>query len=157
MSFPGSVSSASSCSFVRVFNLTGIGGSGGLDQVPKLGVLLEGLIFADGKIRAEEKIFERVFAEDSVDDEAEIVALEVDAVVADPEPVQRPPFPFQFSEAFQLGGHHLLRKPSEFAEDIELKFLGHSRQFGGAGGVEDDLEGSHKLVARTGVEPVFRP
>jgi len=32
---------------------------------------------------------------------------------------------------------------AELAEDVELRFLGHARQFGGAGRREDDLEWLH--------------
>ena len=80
-----------------------------------------------------------------MDDKAEVVALEIDAVVADPEPVQRPTLPFQLSETLQFGGHHLLGEASEFAKNGQLKLLGHLCELGGAGGVEDDLERAHRL------------
>jgi len=32
---------------------------------------------------------------------------------------------------------------AKFAEDVELKFLGHARQLGGAGRIENDLERTH--------------
>ena len=34
------------------------------------------------------------------------------------------------------------------AEDVQLQFLGHSRQFSGAGRIEDDLEWSHSSGPR---------
>jgi hypothetical protein len=36
-----------------------------------------------------------------------------------------------------------LRQTAEFAEDLQLQFLGHARQFSRARRSEDDLEGSH--------------
>ena len=37
----------------------------------------------------------------------------------------------------------LLWQATEFAQDVELKFLRHLRQFRGAGRVKNDLEWSH--------------
>ena len=134
-------------------------GAGGFDQVPEFRVLLKCFVFADGEAGAEKKILEGVFAEDSVDDESEVVPFKVNSIITDSEPVQGASFPFQLSEPFQFGGHDFLGEPAEFAEDGELQFLWHLGQFCCARGIEDDLEWPHdeRLVARTGVEPVFRP
>ena len=72
--------------------------------------------------------------------QAQLVPFEIDAVIPDPEPVQGPAGALQFSELVQLGVHHLLRQAAKLAEDVELQFFGHPRQFRGAGRIEDDLK-----------------
>jgi hypothetical protein len=49
--------------------------------------LLESFVFLDFEAGTEEEVFEGVPAEDSVDHEAEFMALEIDPVVADAEAV----------------------------------------------------------------------
>ena len=119
---------------------------GGCDQFPEFGVLLEGFVFADGQAGAEEEVFEAVLAQDAVDDDAEFVALEIDAVIPEAEAVQELVVAFEPTEAFEVGAHHFLGEAAKLAEDLQLEFLGHLREFGGAGGVEDDLEGAHGSV-----------
>jgi hypothetical protein len=82
-------------------------------------------------------------AEDAVDDHAQVVPLEIDPVIADAEAVQDPARALEFAEVIQLGMHDLLGQSTEFAEDLELQFLGHLRQLRGAGGIKNDLEGAH--------------
>ena len=69
--------------------------------------------------------------------------LEINPVVADPEPVQGAAGPFELAEGVQVGVQDLLGQPAELAENLELKFLGHARQFGRAGGIKDDLKRRH--------------
>lgn len=92
-----------------------------------------------------------------MNDDSKLVALKVNPIVSQPKPVQRFPGALQFAKAFQLSAHHFLRQPAELSEDMELQFLRHPCQFRRAGGIENNLEGSHALVARTGIEPVFQP
>jgi hypothetical protein len=75
--------------------------------------------------------------------QAEFVPLKVDAIVAQPEPVQRSTASLQLSEAFKITLQDFLGQAAELTEDFELKFLGHAGELGGTGGIEDDLEGSH--------------
>ena len=70
----------------------------------------------------------------------ELVAFEIDAVIANPEPVQDPARALEFAELVQLGVHDLLRQAAKLAEDLELQLFGHPRQFRGAGRIKDDLE-----------------
>ena len=81
-----------------------------------------------------------------MDDNPQLVSLEINAVVAEAETVKKLIIPLQASKTLEIRAHHFLGQPSELAEDLQLKLLGHLRQFGGAGGVEDDLEGAHESV-----------
>jgi len=92
-------------------------------------------------------------------DNTQFVPFKIDAIISQPETVQCFAFAFQFSESFQLSAHHFLRETSKLPQDVQLQFLGHSRQFARAGGIKDDLKRTHSLslVARTGIAPVFQP
>ena len=74
---------------------------------------------------------------------AEFVSFEIDTVIADSKPVENASAAFQFAKFIQFGAAHLLWKAAKFAKDLQLKFLGHSRQFSGAGRREDDLKSVH--------------
>lgn len=143
-------------------SVLGGGGLGGLDEVPEFGILLERFILAGGKAGAEEEVLEGVPVQDAVDDHAKLMALEVDAVVANAETVHGASSALELAEVFQVRAHDLLGQAAEFAQNIELQVLGHARELSSTGRVEDDLERAHlvrlvELVARTGIEPVFRP
>ena len=88
-----------------------------------------------------------------MDEQAEVVALKIDTVVAHAEPMERAAPAFQLAEIVQFGAHDLLGQPAEFAQHLELEFLGHAGQFGGACRGKNDLK-HLVLVARTGIEPV---
>ena len=75
-----------------------------------------------------------------MDEHAQFVPLKIDAIIAHAKPVQRAPAQFQFAEGIQFRAERLLGQAAEFAEDMQLEFLGHVRQLGGAGGSEDDLK-----------------
>src|SRR5688572_1836681 len=75
---------------------------------------------------------------------AKIVSLKVNPVIPDPKTMQRLAATLQFAKIIQLGGDHLLRQAAKLAENLELQFLGHTPQFGGAGRIEDDLERAHR-------------
>lgn len=92
----------------------------GFDEGPEFGIFLEGGVFADWEVRAIEEVFERVAAEDAVDDYAQIVFFEIDAVIAEPEAMEEFAVPFQFAEALELSGHDFVRQAAEFAEDVQL-------------------------------------
>jgi hypothetical protein len=85
--------------------------------------------------------------EDTVHHQAQLVALEIDAVISHPEAVQGPAGALEFPELIQLGIHDLLRQAAKLAEDLELQLFGHPRQFRRAGGVEDNLEGAHLIIS----------
>src|ERR1019366_7789113 len=92
---------------------------------------------------AEQEVLEGVAVEDTVHHQAELVPLEIDAVIADAEPVQDASGALEFAELVQFGVHDLLRQATKLAEDLKLQFLGHPCQFRRAGRVEDDLEWAH--------------
>ena len=116
---------------------------GRFDEFPEFGVLLERLVFGDGKIGAIEKIFERVFAHDAIDEHAELVAFKVDAVIAQAKAVKIAAGAVQAAIFFQIVLHHFVGQAAKFAQDIKLKFLGHLGELGGAGGIENNLERTH--------------
>lgn len=116
---------------------------GRFDQFPKLRILLQRFVFLHFQPGPEEKVFQRMTVEDPVNKESKFVTLEIDPIVADAEPMQSAAGPFQFAEGIQLGLHDLLRQTAEFAQDLELQFLGHPGQFGRAGRIKNDLEGAH--------------
>ena len=89
--------------------------------------------------------------------DSEIVPLEVNTIIAESKPMQYFPRAFQFPEPLQVSAHDFLRQTPKFPENVKLKFPRHFSQFGGADGIEDDLELDHRLVARTGIAPVFQP
>ena len=49
----------------------------------------------------------------------------------------------EFSVAFKVRADDLLRQAAELSQNVKLKFLRHTRQFRGAGRIEDDLERAH--------------
>ena len=112
----------------------------GFDQFPELWVFLERRVLAGFQAGTEQKILERVAAEDPVDEHAQFVPFKIDAIITHAKTVQRPPAQFQFAEGIQFRAERLLGESAEFAEDLQLQFLGHARQFGGAGRGEDDLK-----------------
>ena len=116
---------------------------GGFDEFPEFGIFLEGLIFTGADAGAEEKILEGMAAEDAVDEDAEAVAFEINAVVADAITVEDVAVAFEFAEIFEFIGHDMLGEAAEITEDLKLQFLGHLGQFGGTGGRENDLERVH--------------
>ena len=79
------------------------------------------------------------------------------AKVTKPETVEGLPAAFELPESFQIRIKDFLRQATKLTEDIKLEFLQHAGQFGCAFRVKNDLEGAHKMVARTGIEPVFQP
>ena len=117
--------------------------AGGFDHFPEFGIFLERFVFLGLEAGAEEEILEGMAAEDAVDEQAEVVPLEIDAVIADAETVQDAPALHEPAEFLQLSPAGLLRQPAELAEDLQLKFFGHARQFGGAGWRKNDLEWMH--------------
>ena len=116
---------------------------GRFDQLPEFRVLLQGFVFLHFQSGPEEEILEGMAIEDAVDEQAQLVAFEIDAVIADPEAVQSAAGAFEFAERIQFGVHDLLGQAAKLAQDLELQFLGHAGQFRRAGGIEDDLEWAH--------------
>lgn len=123
------------------------GRGGGFNQLPELRVLLQRLVLLHLESGTVEKVLERVAVEDAMDQEPQFVPLEIDAVIADPKAVQDAAGPFEFAELIQLGVHHLLRESAEPAQDLQLQFFGHARQFRRAGRIEDDLKRTHETKA----------
>jgi spore coat protein U-like protein len=81
--------------------------------------------------------------EDAVHDQAQLVALEINAVIAHAEAMQGAACALEFAEFIEFGLHDLLGQAAKFAQNVQLQFLGHPGQFCGAGWVKDDLERTH--------------
>ena len=113
---------------------------GGFDQFPKFWICLKRFVLAGLQAGTEQKVLERVAAENAVDEHAQFMPFKIDAIITHAEPMQRPPAQFQFAKRVQFGAERLLGEAAEFAEDLQLQFLGHARHFGGAGWRKDDLE-----------------
>ena len=119
--------------------------AGSVDHVPEFRVLLERAIFAERKARTKKKILERVPVKDAMDDEAEIVAFEIDPIVSDSKAVKGFAFTFKMSEFLEIGSH-FMGQSAKFAENMELEFLGHAAQFRGTGRIKNDLEWPHDQI-----------
>src|ERR1035437_7109369 len=87
-------------------------------------------------------------AEDAVHHQAQLMPLEIDAVIPHPKPMQGSTGPLELAELVQLGAHDLLGQAAKLAKDLELQLFGHPRQLSGAGGIEDDLKRAHSIRAR---------
>jgi hypothetical protein len=121
-----------------------VGTFGGFDELPEFRIFLQGFVLAELEAGAEKEILERVPAQDAVDEHAELVALKINAVIAEAETVEDVAVAFELAEIFQFAGDDVLRQAAKIAEDLELKFLGHPREFRRAGGREDDLKCVHQ-------------
>lgn len=118
-------------------------GAGCLDKRPEFGIVLQGSVFCDGQVGAKKKVFEGVLAKDAMHDNPEVVLLEVDAVIAEAETVQDLAVTLQLAKALKFSGHDFVGQAAEFAEDVQLQFPWHARQFGRAGRIENNLEWAH--------------
>ena len=119
------------------------GSLGHFDQFPELGIFLEGFVFGALEAGPEKEILERMPAENPVHEHAQVVTFKIDAVITDAKPVQDASAALQLAKFVQLGAAHLLRQAAKFAQDLQLEFLGHPRQLGGARRRKDDLECVH--------------
>ncbi len=129
----------------------GRGADCGLNEFPELGILFEGLVFVKFEARTEVKILERVAAENAMDHHAELVPLEVNPVIAYAKAVERAAGALKLPELVEFGIHDLLWKAAKLAQNVELKFLGHAREFSGTDGIKDYLEGQHFVNAECGM------
>jgi hypothetical protein len=123
-------------------NSVAFGGSGpgGFDHFPEFWVFLEGLVLTRGQTRTKEKILQRVAAEDPVDNDAQFVALEINAVITDAKPMKGFPGPLKMAEVMQIAFDHFPRKAAKFAENLKLQLARHPGQFRGAGRIKNNLE-----------------
>lgn len=112
------------------------------DEVPELWILSQGGILLGGQIGTEQEILEGMLAEDAMDDDAEGMALKVDAVVAEAVPGQRPTVPGQVT-VLPFLALQFLRQTSELSEHLELQVLRQPGKLPGAGGIENDLKRGH--------------
>ena len=127
-------------------------GTGSFNQFPKSRILFQFLVIRKREAGAVFEVFKGVFAKDAVDDDTQLVAFEVDAIIAESETVEGAAATFEFSEFLQIGAEHLLGKPSKLTEDIELEVPGKFFQVSGAGWVKDDLELTHRREILWGAE-----
>jgi hypothetical protein len=110
------------------------------DEFPKLFGFGEGGVFTGIEFGAEEEIFEGIFVEDAVDDDAFVGDFEVDAVFGGAEAVESFAFPIEAAETFIIEGLEVLGGDFELGEEFELLGGGKLGDLGGGDFVEDDLE-----------------
>jgi hypothetical protein len=58
--------------------------------------------------------------EDSVNDQAQLVAFEVNAVISDAKSVQGASSAFEFAKLVEFGMHQLLRQAAKLAKNLQL-------------------------------------
>lgn len=120
---------------------------GGLDHLPKLGILLQGFVLLHLQARAIHEILERVPAQDAMHQHPEFVSLKINPEVPDAKTMQDASAAFQLAEVVEFRADDLLRQAAKLTEDLQLEFLRHPRHFGGAGRREDDLKRTHTFDA----------
>lgn len=130
---------------MRLFSARGAGRAilSMLDQVPKLGILLQGFIFPCDREVPEQEVLHRVPTENAVYHHAKLMLLEIDAVILQAKAIQHPTIPFELTEVLHIRAHDFEGNAAEFTEDGELEFLGDLSQFSAACRIEDDLELPH--------------
>lgn len=89
--------------------------------------------------------------------DSKVVPLEINPVIAQAKSVQNFPGALQFPESLQISAHDFLGQTPKLSKNMQLKFPRHFGEFSGADGIKNDLELNHRLVARTGIAPVFQP
>src|SRR5687768_17111348 len=77
------------------------------DQFPELRILLKGFVFADGEVRTIEKILEAILIQNAVNQDPEFVALEIDSIIAQAEPVQMFAGALEAPVFLEIGLQHL--------------------------------------------------
>ena len=87
--------------------------------------------------------FQGVAAEDAMHQHAEAVAIEIDAIITDAKAVQDVAVALELAEVFEFAGDDMLGEAAKIAEDLQLEFLGHAREFRRAGRRENDLKRVH--------------
>ena len=117
---------------------------GGLDEFPEFGVFLQGLVFAHLDAGTVKEILEGVPAHNAMHEHAEGVTFKIHAVIADAKTMQGVAAAFQLAKILEFAGDDVLRQPAKIAENLQLQFLGHARQFCRAGRRKDDLKGAHQ-------------
>ena len=75
-----------------------------------------------------------------MDNDTELVALEINTVIAKAEAVESFAVALHFAEILEIAFQSFLREPAKFAEDVKLKFTRHFRQLGGANRIKNDLK-----------------
>ena len=75
--------------------------------------------------------------------DAELVTFKIDAIIADAKTVERVAVGFELAEIFEFAGDDVLGQAAKIAEDFELQFLRHPREFGRRNRREDDLKRAH--------------
>lgn len=113
------------------------------DLRPKFGIGLERFVLPQLEIGSVEEIFQGVSGQNAMNDDPQSVALEVNAVVGEAEAIERSARFFEFPECLEIRLDHVAGDAAELTKYLQLQPLGHGRKFGGAGGVEDDLEEPH--------------
>jgi len=91
---------------------------GGFDQIPEFWILLQRLILLNLQPGTKQEILQRMAIQGAMDKQTQFVALEIDPIIADAEPMQNPARPLELAEIIHLGMHDLLGQSAEFAQDL---------------------------------------
>ena len=75
-----------------------------------------------------------------MDDDSEFVPLKINPVIAESKPMECLARAFEMAELVEIALEHFTGKAAKLAEDVELQFARHLRQFAGAGRIKNDLE-----------------
>src|SRR5208283_667190 len=120
-----------------------------LEQLPEFRVVLQKLVLGDRQFAAEEKVLQRILAEDAphIDDVA--VALEVDAVVLHAIPIDLFPGARELPK-FLIILLEIVREQLEAVDNFQLQLARQFRQFLGAHGIEDDLQHGLRIAEAHG-------
>src|SRR4051794_32442472 len=86
------------------------------DQLPKLSVLAELIVFRHGKFAPEKKIPERVFVKDAVDSDPFRPAFEIDSVILRAITVKLFPFALDHAEATRIEAVEVLGQDLKFGQ-----------------------------------------
>ena len=117
----------------------------GIDQFPELGVFGQRLVFRTGKLRAKGEVFQGIFVENAVDDEAGLLLLKIDAVVARAVTVEGTVGPANRAEAIGMTGQEVRGQDIELAQNLDLERGGELTDLRGAGRGENDLKSRHAI------------
>ena len=90
------------------------------DEFPELFGFGEGGVFAGIEFGAEEEVFEGIFVEDAMDDDAFVSDFEVDAVFGGAEAVEDFAFAIEASEAIAIEGFEVFGGDFDLGEEFEL-------------------------------------
>ena len=110
-----------------------------LDELPEFGAFFKFVVILDIEVGSDKEIAQRVSVEDVVDDKLVAVFLEVDPVILESAPINRPPSLLDRADAAFAGFGLLFPKSRKFRDNLELVQLVELGKFGGRAIAEHNL------------------